>query len=161
MAKHSKRGVSLQTLCALAVLALFAFLSLVIVTAAISSYRQASVTAESDSQLRGALSYITSKLRTASSKNDITQSELNGTKLYSVTTVLDGVKYQNFLYVYKGELLEQLTPDGKKPDLKNGSFITDIKSVEITQEKDGLYKISAETSDGFKKETCVSVEADG
>lgn len=161
MAKTAKRGSVIQTACAVAIFTLFAFLALVIVTAAISSYRQASVTAESDSQLRSTLSYITGKLRTASSKKDIAQSELNGTKLYSVATVLDGVKYQNFLYVYNGALLEQLTLDGKQPDLKNGSFITSIKSVEITEEKNGLYKISAETSHGVKKETYVSLEADG
>lgn len=158
MVRFHRRGSSYGTVCALLIFALFAVLSLVIVTAAISSFRQASVAAENDSELRGALSYITGKLRNASSSKDITIGEINGTKVFSVATELDGEKYQNRLYVYNGALLEQLTVYDQKPDLKNGSFITSIKSVDIKEEKSGLYKISAETKDGIKKETSVSLE---
>jgi hypothetical protein len=140
------------------IFALFTLSALILVTVSVSSYRRASDYAKDNSELRSTLSYITSKLRTCTSKDCVTVKKINSENVLIITCTYDGANYENCLYVKDGVLYEQLISEGDSLNFDGGNFITDINNVSVKEKQSGLFEISAKTRSGRESTAYVNLD---
>ena len=156
---NEKRSNSVQTVCIMIIFAIFSLSALALVVTSIKSYRNISLNAESNSQLRASLSYVTNKIRAFDANSAVDIQNINGTDTLVITAVYDGDEYQTLLYYYDGNLYEQFVAKGDMFDLDDGNRITKLSSFTMEKQDDSLFHFVAKSDKGDSAQTYINISS--
>lgn len=152
-----KRSNCVQTVFTMIIFAMFSLATLALVVTSIRSYKNVSDNAQSNSQLRASLSYVTNKIRSFDTNGAVEIKNINGNDTLVITAVYDGDAYETLLYFYDGKLNEQFIAKGDEFDVLGGNSITKIESFTMDKETDSLFRFVAKSESGDSAQAYVNV----
>lgn len=131
---NSRSSHSINTVFVLMIFCLFAVCSLFLVLIGANSYRRIVGEMDSNNETRASLSYISNKVHAANG-GDVGIETLNGQKVLVIGSNTGERKYNTYIYLYNGYLMELFTRADNGFTPGDGDKITPLTA--FTMEKDG------------------------
>lgn len=111
------------------------------------AYRTSVKGSEQNNNLYTASDYITAKFHMHDMGNAIYSDTINGTQALCMKDRIDDKTYITYIYLLDGNLKELFTLQDNVPSLEMGTDIASLKSFDIDETAEGLYRISFEDPD--------------
>jgi hypothetical protein len=119
-----------NTLCLLAIFSLFAVCSLFVVLFGANVYHKVVAGAESNSEVRTSLCYVSNKVRTVDAQ-DVAVQTIDGQQVLVLRQNYDGETYNTYIYHYRGALYELFTKADNHFAAGNGDQITPLSGFSV------------------------------
>jgi hypothetical protein len=141
----------------LALFALFAAGALILCTAGANVLRTTATTAQHDYDTRTGDLYLAEKIRQFDVAGATRIDTVAGGDALVFSQQVAGSTYETWVYVYNGELSEELIPAGSSVDLQQGQAIMPMQSMTVAQTgSDPLVHITLVNEDGSVQQLSIS-----
>ena len=134
---NGKNEHSFDTVFILLLFCLFAVSSLILVLIGANVYRSIVDKMDANNEIRSSLSYVSNKVRSADS-HDVSIQSLGGQQTLVIESEFDSEKYNTYIYLYNGYLMELFTKADNDFKAGAGDKITPITAFTITKTESEL-----------------------
>ncbi len=131
----------------------FAFVFLLLVSAGGGVYEKTMHRMDESYEIRTTLSYISNKVRSASSR-DVHVAQMDGQNILEICDSAVGGEYATYIYYYDGALQEIYQKRDKELSMEYGEEIVRTGSVDIGQ-TDDILTVEMTTSEGVRESISV------
>ena len=164
--KGTRNKHMIDFLFTIALLFVFAIAAIGVTLCATKIYTSVVESSSRNDDARIAISYITEKIHQNDASGDISLTQLSGsnTNLNSIEALkissrVDGVDCDTYIYVYDGKLQEIFTSADFTPTAENGTVIVELQSLDIEKISDKVFRIQCTTDSGQNASTYVAVRS--
>lgn len=148
MNSFQKRNHVIDFVFTLALFCIFAACALSVVLIGANVYRSTVNQMSENNSARTALSYTAQRIRQNDSAGQIYLTDLSGTKALALSSTYNEEEYVTYLYQDEQQLKELFTKKNSAVSLSAGEFIADIKTFDISEVREGLYRFTASSKNG-------------
>lgn len=129
--KVSRTSHSFDLLFVMTLMFAFIVIALLLVGFGSNLYKNTVDTAETNYQLRTALSYVSNKVN-HNAACEHSYETVNGVDALLIREQISGRSYTTYIYYFDGALYEQFTEDAINFDPQNGTMIIEVQSFGVT-----------------------------
>lgn len=152
---NGKTAHSFDTVFVLLLFCLFAVSSLFLVLIGANVYRGIVDKMDANNEMRSSLSYVSNKVRSADGR-DVSIQSLNGQQTLVIESKINREKYNTYIYLYNGYLMELFTKADNDFKAGSGDKITPITAFTITKTESEL-SLEVSGSDNRKRSLKLSL----
>lgn len=156
-----RRRSGAGAIAALALTCVFGATLLLSLAVGASVYRRVAERVENSAGDRVGLTYITARLHSYDEEGLVQAGTFGGQDALYLFQEVDGVTYENILYVYDGWLRELLCEQGWELDAEDGRTISQARSLTVAQPQEGLLELTYTGADGRTSRADVYVRSGG
>lgn len=156
-----RRGSGAGAIAALALTCVFGAALLMSLAVGAGVYRRVAERVERSAGDRVGLTYITARIHSFDESGLVRTGEFGGQDALYLLQEVDGLIYENILYVYDGWLRELLCEQGWELDPEDGRTISQARSLTIGQPSPGLLELTCTGTDGRVSTANVYVRSGG
>lgn len=149
---------SVQKILPLLALLIFAASALVLMSAGAGVYKNAVQTAMDSDDARTMTRYLTTRIHTAPSPNDISLQDFQGE---NALCIQDSPIFQTIIYAYDGWLMEACVVKGGIAGPADGSKLLPLSDLSFTYEENNLIKTTGTLPNGDTFQILASVSGKG
>lgn len=151
MIGHTQTEHSVSSLFSLLLFGLFVLFLLLMLLFSARIYQQTVRSADSESSLGTAVSYITTKFRQHDSEGDIFTGTLDDIPALCFRDVIEDTEYITYLYLDGTDLKELFTVSGSQAASNAGTSIATLSDFQITESGNGFYHLLLKDSDSHEE----------
>ena len=133
--------------------------SLFLVILAANDYKKSVAWEESNYQSRTCLSYVTEKIRQSDENGGIEAGTFDGIPCLILRQTFGEQSYVTYLYSYEGKLCELFVQEGVLLQASDGQGIMDVNGFRITEQEEGVFRISCSDENGRESVTYAAVKS--
>ena len=148
-----KRRHVIDLLFPIALFLVLAASSLFLVILAANVYRKSVTWEESNYMNRTCLAYVTEKIRQSDENGGIEVGTFDGLPCLILRQTFEEQSYVTYLYSYEGELCELFVREGVSMRASDGQGILEVSDFNITEQEEGIFRISCTDGNGKKSVT--------
>ncbi len=143
-----------------ALFGIFVVLALVIVVIGVDGYRGVVDTSASIGEVRTALGYVATKLRSDAASDGVRMTQAGGVDALVLTEDYEGDIYETYIFYKDGSLYEILLNAGDMEfDPDDGWRLADVADFSIALEAENLVNLSATAKDGRTQSMHIALRA--
>lgn len=151
----------IDILFVLALMALFAISSVMIIAIGASVYRQTVDTMSDNYSLRTSYSYITEKIRRSDTDAGVEIGKIGNSSSLLLRQNIDGISYTTYLYFYEGSLMEMFVRSDMEFSEELGTPIMEIAGLQfISSENKNILNIKITEKDGTRRTLLIKLRSD-
>ncbi len=151
----------IDILFVLALMALFAISSVMIIAIGASVYRQTVDTMSDNYSLRTSYSYITEKIRRSDTDAGVEIGKIGNSSSLLLRQNIDGISYTTYLYFYEGSLMEMFVRSDMEFSEELGTPIMEIAGLQFTSsENKNILNIKITEKDGTRRTLLIKLRSD-
>ena len=158
-AEKIRRRHVIDLLFPIALFLVLAASSLFLVILAANVYQKSVAWEESNYESRTCLSYVTEKIRQNDEKGGITAGTFDGVPCLMLHQTSGEQSYVTYLYSYEGQLRELFVAEGVSMKASDGQAILTVNNFSVTEQEDGIFKISCTDESGKEAVTYAAVKS--
>jgi len=143
-----KREGAISAIAVLLLFALFALLSVGVLTAGMMVYKRTSNQSDRTYVHRVSLSYLANQVRQADMEDSISVRSFHGVDAIVFKQTIDDSNYYTYLYVWDGLLRELFFEEGLELPPESGSVIVELTEMKASANDNGLLSLSLDYGDG-------------
>ena len=143
-----KRKGPLDLLLILVLMCAFTGFALIIVSIGANAYNNVLISVEDNSQLRLPLTFISNKIHQSDELGSVILTNKDNITALVLKSRDSKNTYENWIYVYEGNLCELLVKSGDNFALSSGIKVMSLDKLTMEMKSDNLIKISSFNSKG-------------
>lgn len=133
--------------------------ALFLVILAANVYQKSVAWEESNYTNRTCLSYVTEKIRQNDVNGGIEIGTFDGKPCLILRQNFGESFYVTYLYSYEGQLCELFTQEGASMHAADGQKILEIRDFKVTEQEEGIFRISCTDENGQETVTYAAVKS--
>lgn len=153
------RGHSLDILFVLALFALFAISSLLLVLFGARVYKQISGDMSDNNALATSISYVVNKVRASDTAGMVSVGEFDGCPAVLLEQDIEGTIYQTAIYYYDGSLRELFARKELEFKAKDGAEVVKVADFSIKDTGNGVIQLAASNGAGREQDMLLCVRS--
>ncbi|MBD5552224.1 MAG: DUF4860 domain-containing protein [Lachnospiraceae bacterium] len=154
-----KKRHIIDLLFPIALFLVLAVSALFLVILAANVYQKSVAWEESNYANRTCLSYVTEKIRQNDVNGGIEAGTFDGEPCLILRQSFGESTYVTYLYNYDGQLCELFIQEGTSMHAADGQRILEIKDFKVTEQEEGIFRISCTDKDGQETVTYAAVKS--
>lgn len=154
-----KKRHIIDLLFPIALFLVLAVSALFLVILAANVYQKSVTREESNYESRTCLSYVTEKIRQNDVNGGVEVGVLDGEPCLILRQSFGETSYVTYLYSYEGQLCELFVQEGISMGAADGQKILKAEDFAVTEQEDGIFRISCTGEDGQEIVTYAAVKS--
>ena len=144
----NRRQGAISAMAVLLLFAMFALLSVGVLTAGMTVYQKTRTKADSVYHRRTSLSYIANQIRQADRLDGVEVVQFHGSDALSLRQTYWDTNYYTYIYVWDGQLRELFFEEGLELPPESGAIIVELTQMSVSVSEEGLIHLSLTYADG-------------
>lgn len=133
--------------------------SLFLVILAANVYKKSVAREAANYDSRTCLAYVTEKIRQGDEGGGVEVGTFDGIPCLTIRQTFGEQPYVTYLYSYEGQLCELFVQEGASLGAGDGQKILEVHDLEITEEEEGVFRISCSDESGKESVTYAAVKS--
>lgn len=154
-----KKRHIIDLLFPIALFLVLAVSALFLVILAANVYQKSVAWEESNYTNRTCLSYVTEKIRQNDVNGGIETGTFDGEPCLILRQNFGESSYVTYLYSYEGQLCELFIQEGASMHAADGQKILEIRDFKVTEQEEGIFRISCTDENGQETVTYAAVKS--
>ena len=148
--KSQERSHSIDLLFVLLIFAAFVLTAMLLISMETSEYQRIIGRMQDNDLSRVTTAYLTQKVRQGRETEAITAEDFHGIPSLCIRSRIAGGRYETYLYVFEGRLMELMTPEGNVNNVipAGGTPLVPMEELRFEFIKDNAVLVEGTTGDG-------------